>query len=445
MTRLLTSLEIEDILSFIRPQLGIPHETALSILELNKKNLRKQLIKCKVYDGIIPELKQTLRKTYETSMIQPGESVGVICAQAFGQNKTQSNLNSFHTAGSVDNDSTSADTKFNELLNTTKAKDSKIKTSSIYVLSENSIPAIRDTVKHSLVYLNIHKILKPDTFPTTHVKKEDEPWYDMFCSLYNSNFRKYSACVSFKFNNEILYTYKLTMKEIADAVLQEYDDIACVFSPDDIAQFDIFVNTDSISLSNNSNQYITEENKIQIYLDEVSVPKLSSIKIAGIEGINSIYYLQDLNKQWFIQTSGVNFRKLLASPIIDYTRLFTSNLWDIYENLGIEATRQFMIDQFNDIMGGVNKCHIMLLVDKMTYTGKPMSISRYTMRNSEAGPLSKCTFEEMLENFLKAGVYNQEEPTIGVSSSIICGKQSRVGSGMCNILMDMDMLSKIKN
>jgi DNA-directed RNA polymerase beta' subunit len=125
------------------------------------------------------------------------------------------------------------------------------------------------------------------------------------------------------------------------------------------------------------------------------------------------------------------------------SRCITSNVWDIYSALGIEAARQFMIEEFMKSMGGINECHAMLLVDRMTCSGTITSISRYTMRKAESGPFGQASFEETLDNFLKAGVYGQSEPTRGVSASIICGKRAPIGSGICDIQLDVDILPTI--
>jgi DNA-directed RNA polymerase beta' subunit len=41
---------------------------------------------------------------------------------------------------------------------------------------------------------------------------------------------------------------------------------------------------------------------------------------------------------------------------------------------------------------------------------------------------------------MKAGVFGQEEPTKGVSASIICGKRARIGTGLCDLSMDIDKI-----
>ena len=94
MTRALTREELDDIVDFIKPQRGIPEESALFIQELNKEKIRKQLKNQEIYPSLIPSLKAQVEKYYFSSIISPGESVGVICSQSLGQQATQNTLNS---------------------------------------------------------------------------------------------------------------------------------------------------------------------------------------------------------------------------------------------------------------------------------------------------------------------------------------------------------------
>lgn len=94
MTRYLTSEEIENIIDFVSPNPGIPPETAMSIVNINKERLRAQLRNQQVYPQIIPELKSQLERTYQQSKLQPGESVGIICAQSIGEKNTQMSASS---------------------------------------------------------------------------------------------------------------------------------------------------------------------------------------------------------------------------------------------------------------------------------------------------------------------------------------------------------------
>ena len=56
----------------------------------------------------------------KTSIIQAGESIGVICAQSIGEKQTQTTLNTFHTTGMSEKTMTAGVPRFQELLNATK-------------------------------------------------------------------------------------------------------------------------------------------------------------------------------------------------------------------------------------------------------------------------------------------------------------------------------------
>lgn len=386
MKRKLSNNEIEKIIDFIKPNVSIPPDTAYSIVENTKNKLRNQLKKQLVYPAIIPELKRQLEAIYRQCLIQAGESVGIICAQSIGEKNTQSTLNTFHRAGQNEKAVTVGVPRFQELLNATKSP--KIVNSKIYFTQKNkTIQDLREYVGSNFVSLTLKDLsLKIDL----SLNKEHEEWYSIFAQLFNNEFENYAHCISIELNPYLLHKYRITLLDICNQIENEYHDLHCVFSAQSVGKIDIFVDVSQISFSEKQLLFVTEENAHEIYIDECVLPTLEKMMLFGISGIQSIYYafdnLPDKTHEWYLDTDGTNFKALLGCPIIDMPRLLSNNVWDIYECLGIEASRQFLIDEFIAIMdGGVNVCHVKLLVDKMTYTGTISSISRYTLRKDECG------------------------------------------------------------
>ena len=302
---------------------------------------------------------------------------------------------------------------------------------------------MRNTINHQIVCLTL-KELSDDI--KIVLDKQPDWWYKPFKILYNDNFEHFDNCISIKLKKKLLFKYRLTLEDIAMKIEDEYDDLKCVFSPESIGQLDIFVDLTNIRFTEKQLLFITEENANEIYLDECVQPILEKLIICGIPGIESIYYSKMQNdkneEEWYIETDGSNFRQLLGHDIIDMPRLQTNNVWDIYENLGVEAARQFLIDEFMELMEGINQCHVKLLVDKMTFSGTISSITRYTLRKDESGPLSKSSFEESVDNFIKCSFNCDVEKTRGVSASIICGKRANIGTGMMDLRIDINKLPK---
>jgi len=109
--------------------------------------------------------------------------------------------------------------------------------------------------------------------------------------------------------------------------------------------------------------------------------------------------------------------------------------------LGVEATRQFIINEFYKVLAisgaSVGRRHIELLADSMTFQGKINSVNRYGIDRNETGPLAKASFEESVNNFFIASV-NNETDDMGVSSSIMAGKLAEMGTGYMDLIYDIE-------
>jgi DNA-directed RNA polymerase II subunit RPB1 len=291
-------------------------------------------------------------------------------------------------------------------------------------------------------------------------------WYSMYKNMYGGKSSRQRILentqyfVRYTLSKEALYRYNLFMYEIVDQLHDKFEDIFCVCSPNYEAVLDIYMDLTDISLPTERMhepvddddedtfidinpdrlQFITNENKNMIYIEEVFIPHIESQSLFGIPNIKD-YFIDKKNDQFVIYTKGNNFSSLLGCPYLCSSDTVSNNMWNINETLGIEATREFLIDEFMNIVSAdgtfINSCHIELLVDIMTFYGSITSISRYGMKTDQFGALAKASFEESLDNFLKAGFFAELETTRDVSASIICGKRPNVGTGLCKVLLDV--------
>ena len=434
--RCITYEEIEKLLDFITPQKGIPPETAMSHVEINKNKFRKQLEHKMIYPEILPKLRMHFEKMYEETKVQAGENVGILTAQSFGQLQTQNTLNSFHKAGLAEKTVITGVSRFSELLSATKAQKG-ISCIIPFKSHNDSIQNLRKSIGSSLVELNLTNL--SDTI-RVYMDKKPEDWYESFRLLYNNNFCSYRYCVSIKLKQKLIYEYSIELEHIARRIEEEYSDLFCVFSTLHECKIDVYVDVSNINFPEDKLLYVTKDNMVDIYLEDVVIPNLKKIHLFGIEGISNIFYCTEKTNVWHIETYGTNFQEILARPDVDMPNVMTTDMWEIYNTLGIEATRQYLIKELCSIMAGINICHCKLLVDKMTHNGTITSISRYAMRGEGSGALSKASFEETLDNLLNAAVNGEKECTDGVSAGIICGKLGKFGSGMCELKIDVAKL-----
>jgi DNA-directed RNA polymerase beta' subunit len=203
----------------------------------------------------------------------------------------------------------------------------------------------------------------------------------------------------------------------------------------------------TLPLEKKSLAYVTEENKLHVFWEDILIPRLRKLTVCGVDRIRDLVIVASKPfEEWEITTSGSNFKGILEMGKFDFRMLKTNNMWEIYHVLGIEATREFLVREFTSVISSdgtyINPCHVLLLVDTMTRNGDITSISRYSLR-SKPSVLSRTSFEESIENFLRAGMFGEIDDIVSISSNIMTGKLSRIGTGICDILMTSDVFQEV--
>jgi DNA-directed RNA polymerase beta' subunit len=392
----LTEEEIEQVVNGCSWRSSIPEVMYEQMKMKQDSVLRRELNKVRLVPDLFEKFKQRIISKYHTSRATPGECVGIIGAQSIGERQTQTTLNTFHTAGKLQQSGVG---RLEEILN--MSKKIKVKTCTVYFKTKyNSSDELRKAIGCSIVGVHFKDLYK--TKPLM--------WMDGS-----------SAVFDFDLNKKIMYTNRVNTYTVAKAISDREEDIfkKCQFN----------IGPTSIQIT-----FMASEKGFSEYLTA-----LNKILVCGMEGVNAMHFDYE-DGQWLIVTEGSNLKKMLAHPLIDNKRLYCNDFWEVYECLGICAVRKMLFNDLKKVVGGVNTMHIQLLVDKMTYKGKPCSITRYTMRNNDVGPLSKATFEESTDILLAAAMRTEIENNAGVSAAIISGNQPKAGTGFMGLLVDFEKI-----
>ena len=384
------------------------------------------------------EFRDQIADQFQRSHVHAGEMVGITCAQSIGERQTQMTLNTFHSAGLAVQTVLSGVPRFMELLNATKEPRFSSTRFRLHA-PVNGLSDIRDVVGHQLVQLTLNDVLEQWEVFTT---PPEEMWHDGFEILYHDRFRDLEKGLRLRLDPLKLFHYRLRLDEIARFLESRFDDIQCVHSPQHMHQLDIFVDTSLLSPAEVlTTDVISIDNYEVFFLERILLPKMGETLLCGLSGIKDYVVHKDPDDQKFwIITQGNNFADIMGSEWADASCVFSNNMWDIYRVLGIEATREFLVEELKRVISSdgtfIHPNHMTLLVDVMTYQGVIISVSRYGMKKEQTSPLAKASFEESLDHFLTAGFMGDEENIVGVSASIICGKRSKIGTGLCTLLFD---------
>ena len=159
---------------------------------------------------------------------------------------------------------------------------------------------------------------------------------------------------------------------------------------------------------------------------------------------NGIYKKKDI---WVLDTVGTNLLDVLALDYIDNSRTFSNSIVEIFETLGIEAARQSIYNELVEVIEFdgtyINYHNFSILVDRMTFTHKLISIFRHGINNDNIGPIAKASFEETPEMFLKAARHAELDTLRGISANVMCGQEGLFGTSCFQVVLDIKEMQNL--
>ncbi len=166
--------------------------------------------------------------------------------------------------------------------------------------------------------------------------------------------------------------------------------------------------------------------------------RVGKVKLAGVKGISRILIKQE-NGQFVIYTEGSNIREIHKLKGVEQDEIYSNNIQEIYEFMGVEAARNAIIREAKQVLDeqnlGVDIRHLMLVADMMTMTGEISAIGRHGISGSKTSVIAKAAFEETTKHLLNASLKGEEDYLTGVAESIIVGKPPPVGTGVVRLGM----------
>ena len=443
-----------------------------------KRNLDSEisvLFKCLLYSYLSPKIViQQLRinkLTFEyiiniikfkfrSVFIPIGEMVGAIAAQSLGEPATQMTLNTFHFAGiGSKSNVTRGVPRLKELLHI--SKNIKKPSVTIYLKDEfkyNRVKAQEIANKIGLTVLKdlvLSTTIYYDPKENDTLIEDDTPFMDVY-KVFNDvspidDSNDSNWVLRLEIDRKELMNKNISMEDIHHAVLSNMDKNG-YYSDDNASKiiFRIRLNVDNSKNDDRDIQYIKNFEK-----------NLLNIVVKGVDKINNVILREDKENivyeggeyvpksHWVLDTDGTNLIDILSNPNVDSYRTYSNDVIEVYNILGIDAARQLLIKEINDVIhfsgNYVNYRHISLLCDFMTNKGILMSIDRFGInRDNDIGPLAKCSFEETTEQIFKASIFGELDNLDGVSANIMMGQLIPSGTGDTKILLDEMKLLNVK-
>jgi len=262
-------------------------------------------------------------------------------------------------------------------------------------------------------------------------------------------------------NATSLLDKNITMDDIHFAITANYPEITCIYSDynDSNLVFRIRINQESFKKKKGSVSSLDQSDEIYL-LKNLQDSILNHIVLRGVHGLKNILPRKIQNMvikeegkfvtkdTWVLDTTGTNLMDILALDFIDSKRTYSNDMNEVFNILGIEAARQIIFNEFNEVMEFsdvyINYHHLSLLCDRMTMTKDMVAIFRSGLHKDDIGPIAKATFEVHTEILLDAARHADFDDMRGVSANVMCGQTGYYGTGAFNILLDMHEIGKLE-
>jgi DNA-directed RNA polymerase II subunit RPB1 len=405
-------------------------------------------------------VEQILVKNW-TSWAQPGEQVGIIAAQSIGEPATQMTLNTFHLAGvAAKSGMTRGVPRLKEVFKVTKSPKAtslnialkpefrEDKEKAREVAQDLELTMLRDIVKTIGLYY--------DPKDETTVIPEDREliaFYKLFeqrelgtsdeVAEEGSVEEKFSKwMLRLEFNKEAMFNRNITMDDVAFVLNEKFNNTIVMVYTD--------FNTQKLVMRIRLDRAIDAETDDYVNFKKFQARLLMTVAVRGVPGIKAASFSKSENRveiiegkptkisEYVLDTDGSNFIEVMNHPAVDPRRLYTTNVHDVMDVLGVEAGRNVLLTEIDSLFAdaGVNYRHLGLLIDSMTRNGRLMSVDRYGINKNNIGPLAKASFEETEKILLRAALFGELDPVTGVSAKIMTGQPMRGGTTFSQLLLD---------
>jgi DNA-directed RNA polymerase subunit A" len=360
----------------------------LSTLELSKKEFDE------ICDNVI--------ESYERSLVEPGEAVGTVAAQSIGEPGTQMTLRTFHYAGVAELSVTQGLPRLIEIVD---------------ARNNPSTPTMK-------IYLD--KNLANDRNEARRIARDIEMVLVESVAS-NVSIDLLRQAIDIRLDPELMEDKDLTVESVAESIQEKLKGKGEVEPGDNV----IFVYP--------ANDTLAELQRLS--------EKIRDIRVKGINDVTHVVIRKEFDG-YVLYTEGSNLQDALEVDGVNPHKIYTNNLREIYQVLGIEATRNAIIKEAMNVLNeqgmDVDVRHIILVADMMTADGSISQIGRHGISGSKNSALARAAFEVTIKHLLGAGIAGTKDPLRGITENVILGQLIPLGTGSIDLLMNPQVQSSGK-
>ena len=386
-------------------------------------------------------------KKYNRSMIEPGEAVGAVGAQSISEPGTQMTLKTFHFAGVASMNVTLGVPRLKEIINASKLISTPIITANLIQNdSKTSARLVKGRIEKTTlgeICEYIREVHTPDQSYIS-IKLDMDIIRKLHLNISAASVRWSILHLLGTHRSAVLRSLKEKHVVIMPPTFRK-DDTSCrlrVMSPDckdngkgTLLQQRTYFNLQALksSLPGVIVEGIPTVSRAVINEEEVSVN-------GDTDG--------DTRTRYYLLVEGYGLQEVMCSPGVDGRDTKSNHIIEVQQVLGIEAARSAIASEINYIMSAygitVDRRHLMLLSDVMTFKGEILGITRFGVAKMRESVLMLASFEKTSDHLFDAAVHSREDSVVGVSECIIMGVPIPIGTGLFKVIQKQKQGAKIE-
>ncbi|MGY5881637.1 MAG: DNA-directed RNA polymerase subunit A'' [Candidatus Thorarchaeota archaeon] len=332
--------------------------------------------------------------SYERSLVEPGEAVGTVAAQSIGEPGTQMTLRTFHYAGVAELSVTQGLPRLIEIVDARNNPS----TPTMKIFLDTDFASDRNDARR--IARDIEMVLVESVASNVSI--------DLL-----------RQAIDIRLDPELMEDKGLTVEAVALAIEEKIKGKGEVEAGENV----IFVYP--------ANDTLAELQRLS--------EKIREVRVKGISDVTHVVIRKE-SDGYILYTEGSNLQDALEIEGVNPHKIYTNNLREIYQVLGIEATRNAIIKEAMSVLNeqgmDVDVRHIILVADMMTADGNIRQIGRHGISGSKNSALARAAFEVTIKHLLGAGIAGTKDPLRGITENVILGQLIPLGTGSIDLLMN---------
>ncbi|TPX48240.1 DNA-directed RNA polymerase [Synchytrium endobioticum] len=347
---------------------------------------------------------------YDRAQIEPGTAVGAVGAQSIGEPGTQMTLKTFHFAGIASANVTLGVPRIKEIINASKAISGPI-------ISTMLIPGTTEIAAR---------------FAKARIEKTTLREVAMYFEQAVEG-DTYVVNVMIDMNLVAKLKLEITLESIAKAIS----------AAPKLKLSSALINVDTM---HNIIRVVVPEGSsksasvVDPYLRLRTLSRqLPNVVIEGLPTVGrAIIAPHPKTKDLYLLVEGTGLSQVMGTLGVDGLRTTSNNILEVRKVLGIEAARTTIINEIIFVMENygitIDRRHLMLLADLMTFKGDVLGITRFGIAKMKDSVLMLASFEKTTDHLFEASFFNKKDTVDGVSECIIMGVPMGIGTGLHKII-----------